>query len=100
MENHGPPHILQVNEYHDELNNVYSMHIFNFTMKSKLVVVNNSTYIDVLTAVNKYNVPNELLVLKAETEYFHTWFDVLSATFSEVLCIFSPVDERKTRLRL
>ena len=69
-------------------------------MKSKLVVVNNSTYIDVLTAVNKYNVPNELLVSEAEAGYFHTWFDSSSATFSEVLCVFSLIDERKTRLRL
>ena len=76
------------------------MYIFNFTMISKLVVVNNSTSTDVSTAINKYNVPNELLVLKAEAEYFHTWFDNWSATFSEVLCVFSPVDERKTRPRL
>ena len=69
-------------------------------MRSKLVVVNNSTSTDVSTGVSKYNVPNEFYVLEAEAGYFHTWFDISSATFSEVLRLFSPADERKTRLRL
>ena len=75
-------------------NDVNSIYIVNFTMRSKLVVVNDRTSIDVIS------VSNEFLVLKAKAEYFHTWFDNLSAIFSEVLFVFSPIDERKTRLRL
>ena len=58
------------------------MYIVNFTMRSKLVVVNDKTSIDVIS------VSNEFLVLKAEAEYFHTWFDGMSTTFSEVLNVF------------